>query len=67
MGGAAAADVPASISATTVRLSLDNARYNGSFDYNDLPAFLLAADNTANWHTNDTTAFDLVNNSLFPV
>ena len=48
-------------------LSLDNARYNGSFDFNDLPAFLLAADNPANWQTHDTVAFALVNNSLFPV
>ena len=67
VGGAAAGDVPASIGATSVSLSLDNARYNGSFDYNDLPAFLLAADNPANWQTSDTTAFALVNNSLFPV
>ena len=67
VGGAAAGDVPASISATSVSLGLDNARYNGSFDYNDLPAFLLAADTPANWQTSDTTAFALVNNSLFPV
>ena len=67
LGGAAAGDIPASISATSVSLSLDNARYNGSFDFNDLPAFLLAADNPANWQTHDTVAFALVNNSLFPV
>jgi uncharacterized repeat protein (TIGR02059 family) len=67
VGGAAAGDVPASIGATSVSLSLDNARFNGSFDYNDLPAFLLAVDNPASWQTNDTTAFALVNNSLFPV
>ena len=67
VGGAAAGDVPAAIGATSVSLSLDNARYNGSFDYNDLPAFLLAADNPANWQTSDTLAFALVNNSLFPV
>jgi hypothetical protein len=67
VGGAAAGDVPASISATSVSLSSDNALYNGSFDYNDLPAFLLAADNPANWQTSDTAAFTLAYNSLFPV
>jgi predicted extracellular nuclease len=66
VGGAAAGDIPASISATSLSLSLDNARYSGAYDYNDLPAFLLAADNPANWQTSDTTAFALVNNSLFP-
>jgi len=67
VGGAAAGDVPASIGATSVSLSLDNARYSGGYDFNDLPAFLLAADNPANWQTSDTLAFALVNNSLFPV
>jgi hypothetical protein len=65
--GTAAGDIPTSISATSVSLNIDNARYNGVFDFNDLPAFVLAADNPANWQTNDTTAFTLVNNSLFPV
>jgi len=65
--GTAAGDIPASISATSVSLNIDNARYNGSFDYNDLPAFLLAADNPANWQTSDTAAFTLAYNSLFPV
>lgn len=61
------ASVSAAVSATSVSLSSDNARYKGSFDYNDLPAFLLAAGNPANWQADDTTAFALVNNSLFPV
>jgi hypothetical protein len=65
--GTAAGDIPASISATSVSLNIDNARYNGVFDFNDLPAFVLAAGNPANWQTNDATAFALVNNSLFPV
>lgn len=67
VGGAAAGDVPASISATSFSLPLDNARYNGSFDFNDLPGFQLAVANVANWQTSDTSAFPLVNNSLFPV
>lgn len=66
VGGAAAGDVPASISATSVSLPLDNARYNGSFDFNDLPGFQLAVANVANWQTSDTLAFTLFNNSLFP-
>jgi hypothetical protein len=65
--GTAAGDIPASISATSVSLNIDNARYNGVFDFNDLPAFVLAADNPANWQTNDTTAFALTNNSLFGI
>jgi hypothetical protein len=67
LGGAAAGDIPASISATSVSLNADNARYNGVFDFNDLPAFVLAVDNPANWQTNDATAYTLANNSLFPV
>jgi 2',3'-cyclic-nucleotide 2'-phosphodiesterase (5'-nucleotidase family)/uncharacterized protein YjiK len=67
VGGDAAGDVPASIDATSLNLSSDNARYNGSFDFNDLPAFLLAADNPANWQTSDTVSFALANNSLFIV
>jgi uncharacterized repeat protein (TIGR02059 family) len=67
VGGAAAGDVPESISATSVSLPLDNARYSGGFDFNDLPGFLLAVDNAANWQTSDTTAFPVSNNSLFPV
>jgi uncharacterized repeat protein (TIGR02059 family) len=67
VGGGAAGDVPASISATSVSLPLDNARYSGGFDFNDLPGFLLAVDNPANWQTSDTTAFPVSNNSLFPV
>ncbi len=67
VGGAAAGDVPASIGATSVSLSLDNARYSGGYDFNDLPAFLLAADNPANWQTSDAFPFVLDNNSLFPV
>jgi uncharacterized repeat protein (TIGR02059 family) len=65
--GTAAGDIPTSISATSVSLNADNARYSGGFDFNDLPAFVLAADNPANWQTNDTTAFALTNNSLFGI
>jgi hypothetical protein len=67
VGGAAAGDVPAAIAATSVSLAQDNAKYTGGFDFNDLPGFLLAVDNPANWQTNDTTAFPVSNNSLFPV
>jgi hypothetical protein len=66
VGGAAAGDVPASISTTSVSFTQDNARFNGSFNFNDLPGFQLAVATAANWQTNDTTAFALVNNSLFP-
>jgi uncharacterized repeat protein (TIGR02059 family) len=67
VGGAAAGDVPAAIAAASVSLAQDNAKYTGGFDFNDLPGFLLAVDNPANWQTSDTTAFPVSNNSLFPV
>jgi hypothetical protein len=66
VGGAAAGDVPAAIAATSVSLAQDNAKYTGGFDFNDLPGFLLAVDNPANWQTSDSTAFPLTQNSLFP-
>jgi uncharacterized repeat protein (TIGR02059 family) len=66
VGGAAAGDIPASIESTSVSLNADNAKYDGSFDFNDLPGFLLAVDNPTNWQTSDSTAFPLTQNSLFP-
>jgi uncharacterized repeat protein (TIGR02059 family) len=67
VGGGAAGDIPASIESTSVSLNADNAKYVGGFDFNDLPGFLLAVDNPANWQTSDSTAFPVSNNSLFPV
>ena len=67
VGGGSAGDIPSSIASTSVSLNADNALYGGGFDFNDLPGFLLAVDNPANWQNSDTLAFALGNNSLFLV
>ncbi len=64
-GGAAAGDVPASITSTSLSFTTDNAKYTGSTDATNVSALAALVANPANWTTNDTTAFTLTNGSLF--
>ncbi len=65
VGGAAAGDVPASISSTSLSFTTDNAKFTGSTDAANVSALAALVANPANWTTNDTTAFALTNGSLF--
>ena len=65
VGGAAAGDVPASITATSQSFNADNAKYTASTSATDIPALVALINNPASWTLNDTTAFALSNGSLF--
>lgn len=66
--GNAAGDIPAALTAAGAYMSFapDNVRYMGSLDRTNLVAFRALVTNAANWAVNDTTAFPLTSNSLFP-
>ena len=65
-GGAAAGDVPAAISATSLSLALDNIKYTGPLDTSDLNQLAAWIMNSANWSGSDTLASVLTDGSLFP-
>jgi hypothetical protein len=65
VGGAAAGDVPTSISTTSLSFATDNAKYTGAIDASNLSTLTALVSNSANWNTNDTTAFGLTNGSMF--
>uniref|UniRef100_UPI0025E3C8E3 SdiA-regulated domain-containing protein n=1 Tax=uncultured Nevskia sp. TaxID=228950 RepID=UPI0025E3C8E3 len=65
--GGAAGDIPAEVSAANayIHFEQDNARYNGSLDRIDLAAFAARVRDTANWATDDASAFPLTDGRLF--
>jgi len=65
VGGAAAGDVPASISSASQSFNADNAKFTGSTSAADITALVALINNPANWTLSDTTAFALSNGSLF--
>ncbi len=66
--GTAAGDIPADLTSAGAYISfaLDNAKYNGSLDRSNLPAFAALVKNFANWVTDDVTAYPLTANSFYP-
>jgi uncharacterized protein YjiK/methionine-rich copper-binding protein CopC len=59
--GSAAGDIPAELVTAGAYLSFaqDNVRYNGSLDRSNLTTFANRVRNTANWVTDDVTAYPL--------
>ena len=65
IGGAAAGDVPASISTASQSFNADNAKFTGSTSAADITALVALINNPANWTLSDTVPFTLTNGSLF--
>jgi hypothetical protein len=65
VGGAAAGDVPASISTASQSFNADNAKFTGSTSATDITTLVALINNPANWTLNDTVPFTLTNGSLF--
>ena len=65
--GAAAGDIPPElVSASAYQtFPLDNVKYNGSLDRNDLAVFASRVRTVSNWISDDVTAFPLTGTSLF--
>jgi uncharacterized protein YjiK len=66
--GTAAGDIPADVTAAGAYITFpqDNAKYNGSLDRSNLPAFAALVKNFANWVTDDVTAYPITANSFYP-
>jgi Ca2+-binding RTX toxin-like protein/methionine-rich copper-binding protein CopC len=65
-GGAAAGDVPSSISTGSISLSLDDNKYTGPLDTSDLGQLAAWIKDSANWSGSDTVSFALTSGSLLP-